>query len=139
MSESLAARTREIASVPPPGGNGTMRRTCRVGQACARPARANTDAKVDPAKSETRRRRLIIAASIASPMRQRQRIARIARQQAREAAGYGRAKQTGPASTTGLVRGPCLHATEADARPQGGGPALTQSGRCDPNRAVRAL
>jgi hypothetical protein len=32
ISESLPATTRAIASVPPPGGNGTISRTNRFGQ-----------------------------------------------------------------------------------------------------------
>ena len=53
MSESLPATTRAMASVPPPGGNGTIRRTNRFGQAAvgcaaARVAKAGTRAPRAP-------------------------------------------------------------------------------------------
>jgi hypothetical protein len=50
---------RAIASVPPPGGNGTISRTNRVGHACARALRGSQDGTdADAAASATRRRRL---------------------------------------------------------------------------------
>src|SRR5215475_8918323 len=61
ISDSLPATTRAMASVPPPGGNGTTRRTYRFGQpevcACALLMRPSAEA----AESEMMRRRLITA------------------------------------------------------------------------------
>src|SRR5215468_2761423 len=62
-SDSFPATMRAIASVPPPGGNGTIMRTNRFGHASARAGRmARAGATVDAAASTTRRRRSIIAA-----------------------------------------------------------------------------
>src|SRR5262245_47201758 len=60
MSDSFPATTRAMASVPPPGGNGTMRRTCRAGQAWARARRAVSAATPVAATAATKRRRSIM-------------------------------------------------------------------------------
>src|SRR5215208_1279526 len=63
MSDSLPATTRAMASVPPPGGNGTTRRTKRLGHVCACARVARAGAKTAAEVVATRRRRLIIAVS----------------------------------------------------------------------------
>src|SRR5262249_6856628 len=63
ISDSLPATTRAMASVPPPGGNGTTRRTYRFGQpeVCARALLTRPSAEA--AESAMKRRRLIMAFS----------------------------------------------------------------------------
>src|SRR5258707_11099325 len=58
ISESLPATTRAIASVPPPGGNGTTSRTKRVGQPCADARLGSAGAAIEAAVSAMARRRL---------------------------------------------------------------------------------
>src|ERR1041384_4307372 len=67
MSDSLVASTRAMASVPPPGGKGTMRRTKRFGKLCAA-ARPITAGASTIATDRVRScRRPIIAAPLVDP------------------------------------------------------------------------
>src|SRR5438876_12404488 len=61
-SDRRLAMMRETVSVPPPGGNGAIRRMMRaLGQACANaPRSATLDANADAAESCTHRRRVIM-------------------------------------------------------------------------------
>src|SRR5262245_32478654 len=63
ISDSFAATIRPTPSVPPPGGNGTTRRTTREGQAWASAVlQSDIGARADAAMSPFRRRRLSMIA-----------------------------------------------------------------------------
>src|SRR5262249_42521832 len=68
MSDSLPDSTRAMVSVPPPGGNGTTRRTKRLGhpcaeEVCAEAVRGGKAATTADAAAATNRRRAIAAAA----------------------------------------------------------------------------
>src|SRR5687768_217319 len=52
-SESFCATVREMMSVPPPGGNGTMRRTGRLGYACAAVSEAALSSAIESTPAST--------------------------------------------------------------------------------------